>query len=144
MRGHLLVGLTAYRDAHVPVPAEFSKPVCAMCLSRDSWPKKTLTDASVWWQSQYGYSLSLSTASDILSARHQHLDSGDFNPKVKKGRTAEWTILEAALSDWAIRFDQAHGSVTGDLIRLKATELWIKLPLYQGLECPTWSNGWLG
>ena len=37
MRGHLLVGLTAYRDAHVPVPAEFSKPVCAMCLSRDSW-----------------------------------------------------------------------------------------------------------
>jgi hypothetical protein len=107
-------------------------------------PKKTLTDASVWWQSQYGYSLSLSTASDILSARHQHLDSGDFNPKAKKGRTAEWTILEAALSDWAIRFDQAHGSVTGDLIRLKATELWIKLPLYQGLECPTWSNGWLG
>ena len=37
MRGHLLVGLTAYRDAHVPVPAEFSKPVCTMCLSRDSW-----------------------------------------------------------------------------------------------------------
>jgi hypothetical protein len=68
-------------------------------------PKKTLTDVSVWWQSQYGYSLSLSTASDILSARHQHLDSSNFNPKAKKGRTAEWTILEAALSDWAIQFD---------------------------------------
>jgi hypothetical protein len=43
MRGHLLVGLTAYRDAHVPVPAEFSKPVCAMCLSRDSWVELLLS-----------------------------------------------------------------------------------------------------
>ena len=105
--------------------------------------KKTLTDASTWWNSNYGYPLSLSTASDILSSRNQHLDSDDFNPKAKKDRSARWEVLEAALSDWALRFDQAHGIVTGDLLRLKATEFWNNLPEYEGFECPNWSEGWL-
>ena len=56
--------------------------------------KKTLTDASGWWHSQYGYPLSLSTASDILSTRNQHLDSGNINLKAKKDRAAQWTVLE--------------------------------------------------
>jgi hypothetical protein len=30
--------------------------------------KKTLADASTWWNSQYGYSISASTASEILSS----------------------------------------------------------------------------
>jgi hypothetical protein len=28
-------------------------------------------------------------------------------------------------------------------LRFKATELWQKLPEYQGQDCPTWSEGWL-
>jgi hypothetical protein len=75
--------------------------------------KKTPTDASTWWNSNYGYPLSLSTASDILSSRNLHLDSDDFNPKAKKDRSARWEVLEAALSDWALRFDQAHGTLHG-------------------------------
>jgi hypothetical protein len=96
-----------------------------------------------WWNTNYGYSLSLSTASDILSSRNQHLDSNDFNPKAKKDRAARWEVLEAALSDWALRFDQAHGTITGDLLRLKATEFWDSLPEYNGLQCPNWSEGCL-
>jgi Zn/Cd-binding protein ZinT len=34
-----------------------------------SVPKRTLADASTWWQTKYGYSLSSSTAADILSAK---------------------------------------------------------------------------
>ena len=106
-------------------------------------PKKTLGDASAQWHSQYGYPLSLSTASDILLTRNQHLDSGNFNPKAKKDRAAQWIVLEAALSDWSIRFDQAYSSTIGDLIRMKATELWRKLPIYQSFECPSQSDGQL-
>ena len=29
------------------------------------------------------------------------------------------------------------------LTRLKASEFWQRLPEYQGLECPGWSEGWL-
>jgi hypothetical protein len=105
--------------------------------------KKTLAEASVWWYSEYGYTLSSSTASDILSNKNKHLDSDLINLKPKSSRTAKWDILEMAPSDWALRFDQAHGVVTRDLLRLKATEFWQKLPEYQGLECPNWSEGWL-
>jgi DDE superfamily endonuclease/Fission yeast centromere protein N-terminal domain/Tc5 transposase DNA-binding domain len=106
-------------------------------------PKKTLAEASAWWFSKYGYALSSSTGSDILSNKHQHLDSDSVNLKAKTSRTAKWDTLEKALSDWAIHFDQANGMVSGDLIRTKATKLWEAIPEYQGLECPKWSNGWL-
>ena len=106
--------------------------------------KKTLAEASTWWYSQYGYTLSSSTASDILSNKNTHLDSDHINLKSKNSRAAKWDTLEKALSDWALLFDQAHGTVTGDLLRLKATQFWPSLPEYQGLECPSWSEGWLG
>jgi hypothetical protein len=83
-------------------------------------PKTTLADASTWWHSCYGYSLSSSTASDILSDKNSHLDSDHIKLNAKNPRTAKWTILEKALSDWALRFDQSHSTVTGDLLRLKA------------------------
>ena len=105
--------------------------------------KKTLVDASTWWYSQYGYTLSSSTASDILSVKNSHLDSDQVNLKAKNSRTVKWDTLEKAFSDWAIQFDQVHGTVSGDLLRLKVTEFWQRLPEYQGLECPGWSEGWL-
>jgi hypothetical protein len=61
--------------------------------------KKTLADASAWWFSQYGYALSSSTASDILSNKNQHLDSRPVNLKSKSIRTPKWDILESILSD---------------------------------------------
>ena len=105
--------------------------------------KKTLADASAWWHAKYGHPLSPSTASDILSVKNSHLDSDLVNLKAKNSRTAKWDTLEKALGDWAVRFDQVHGIVSGDLLRLKASEFWQRLPEYQGLECPSWSEGWL-
>ena len=106
-------------------------------------PKKTLADTSAWWYTEHGYPLSSSTAHDILSVKNSHLDSDQVNLKAKNSRTAKWDTLEKALSDWAIRFDQVHGTVSGNLLRLKATKFWQRLPEYQGLECPSWSDGWL-
>ena len=75
--------------------------------------------------------------------KNSHLDSDQVNLKAKNSRTAKWDILEKALGDWAVRFDQVHGIVSGDLLRLKASEFWQRLPEYQGLECLSWSEGWL-
>ena len=107
--------------------------------------KKTLADASTWWNSQYGYSISASTASEILSSKYAHLDAdiSKVHDQVKKKRLAKWQVLEDALSEWAFQFDIVHGTVSGDLLRLKATELWGRLSEYQGQPCPSWSEGWL-
>ena len=37
--------------------------------------KKTLANASTWWNSQYRYSISALTASEILSSKYAHLDA---------------------------------------------------------------------
>ena len=61
--------------------------------------KKTLAEASTWWFAQYRYTLSSSTARDILSNKYQYLDSNSVNLKAKTSRTAKWDILEKALSN---------------------------------------------
>jgi hypothetical protein len=37
--------------------------------------KKTLADMSTWWNSQYGYSISILTASEILSSKYIYLNT---------------------------------------------------------------------
>ena len=86
--------------------------------------KKTLADASTQWHSKYGYPLSSLTAHDILSVKNGHLDSNQINLRAKNLRTARWNTLEKALGDQAVRFDQVHGIVSGNLLRLKASEFW--------------------
>jgi hypothetical protein len=107
--------------------------------------KKTLADTITWWHSTYGYKISASTASDILSSKYEYLDKNDskIGAQTKRERVGRWKVLEEALGEWAIRFDTQHGTVSGDLLRLKATELWSKLDEYQGQPCPSWSEGWL-
>jgi hypothetical protein len=98
--------------------------------------KKTLADVSTWWNSQYRYSISALSASEILSSKYIYLDTDVSNDKVKK-RPVKWQVLEDALSEWAFQFDTVHGTVSGDLLRLKATELWGRLSKYQGQPCPS-------
>ena len=49
---------------------------------------------------------------------------------MKKDRKPKWPILEQALGDWALQFEAIHGTVSGDLLRIKATELWQRLDEY--------------
>ena len=93
---------------------------------------KTLADTSTWWNDQYGYPLSSSTASDILSSKYTFLDTDDskIQGDLKRKRGAKWKVLEEALSEWALQFESVHGVVSGDLLRLKATEFWTRLDEY--------------
>ena len=61
--------------------------------------KKTLADASAWWYTEYGYPLRPSTASDILSAKNNHLDSNQVNLKAKNLRTVKWNTFKKALGN---------------------------------------------
>ena len=61
--------------------------------------KKTLADASTWWNSQYGYSISVLTASEILLSKYLYLDTDVSNDQVKKKRPAKWQVLEDVLSE---------------------------------------------
>ena len=58
--------------------------------------KKTLANALSWWNSQYSYTISISTASDILSAKYAFLDTTDLNTKgnTEKDRKPKWPVLE--------------------------------------------------
>ena len=89
-----------------------------------------------------------STLSNILSAKYSWLNSTDLTKNkatLKKNRQPKWATLKAALLEWQIWYDKypSSGTITGDLLRYKATEFWNKLPEYTGLECPVWSDGWL-
>ena len=105
--------------------------------------KKTLTDTSTWWNSQYRYSISILTVSEILSSKYIYLDTDVSNDQVKKKRPAKWQVLEDVLSEQAFQFNIVHSTVSGDLLRLKATELQGRLSEYQGQPCPSQSEGQL-
>jgi hypothetical protein len=92
--------------------------------------KKTLADAISWWNSQFGYDISRSTVSDILSNKYSSLDNSNIKGNVKKDRKPKWPILEQALGDWALQFEAVYSTVLGDLLRIKATELWQRLDEY--------------
>ena len=61
----------------------------------------------------------------------------------KRIRDGKWKVLEESLFEWEQRYEACGGSISGDLLRFKATELWQRLPEYQGQDCPNWSEGWL-
>jgi hypothetical protein len=114
----------------------------------DSLGVRKHKDAIAWWKAQYGWDLSTSTCSDILSQRYAHLDEGELTKhqlSAKRTRKPQWETLEAALLEWQIRYDKHpnSGPTTGDLLRFKAAEFWQKLPEYNGKPIPIWSNGWL-
>ena len=97
-------------------------------------------DAIAWWLQEYGWKLSTSTVSDYLSQKYTFLDEKELNQHtmtVRKNRACNWEELEVALIEWQIRYDLHHdsGSTTGDLLCIKASQFWMKLPCYQSITC---------
>lgn len=115
--------------------------------------KRKHEDAVVWFNEQYGFELKRSTLSDVLGKKGSWLDTVELTPfqlSSVKNRGGKWPVLESALLEWQILYDQHPdaGVTSGDLLRLKATELWQRLPEYKDLPLPfeegkTWSDGWL-
>jgi hypothetical protein len=55
----------------------------------------------------------------------------------------DWPVLEAALFEWQQRMQNKKATITGDILKAKAAEIWGKLPQYSDVPMPKWSNGWL-
>ena len=63
----------------------------------------------------------------------------------QRTRTPEYKELEEALAEWQLRYNRYpdSGSITSDLLILKAKEFWGKLPFYTRKETPKFLNSWL-
>ena len=106
--------------------------------------RQSQKDAQQWFNEKYSRDLAQSTISDVLSSRYDHLD---MITKPASGlltqhrRQPHWKELEDGLFEWQQRMQKKGVLVTGDLLRYTATQLWEKLPMYEGQELPTLSNG---
>lgn len=119
----------------------------------DSETPRTQADASAWWQETYGYFLNSSTVSEILSYKYNPLDAEGAPPSSeapslvderKRHRPAKWEELEEELVRWVFWHEliAGEGSVTGNMLRQRGTELWYSMPCYQNMPLPKWSEGW--
>jgi len=110
-------------------------------LQEPSLSQKDLCD---WFETSFGKPIRQNTISEVLSSRYSHLDEilAPTQLSSKKQRLQAYPDLEEALSQWVFQ-NRAHVTVTADILRAKARELWHSMPQYQSLAEPVWSNGWL-
>jgi hypothetical protein len=99
-----------------------------------------------WVIEETGRKLQQSTISDILSAKYDYLDLDERKDRhltTQRHNKSDWPDLEAALFEWHQKMQKQKATLTGDVLKAKAHEFWIKLPQYQDEKEPAWSNGWL-
>ena len=93
-------------------------------------PSATQINLQHWFHEQHGRVLHKSVISRVLKNSTAIEQAALLTaPTAKKARLAQWPDLEKALTEWITRA-QSDIVITGDLIRLKATELWQRLPQY--------------
>jgi hypothetical protein len=107
--------------------------------------KPKLEALQTWYKEKYGEQIAKLSISEILSSKYLHLDAPDVDVNVDRmrERDAKWPVLESCLYDWVLRYEVFGGTISGDLLRYKATQFWEGLPEYSGQETPPWSEGWL-
>lgn len=106
--------------------------------------KLTQKDLSQWFADKFGKPIQQSTVSEILSTRWSHLDEDEqpVQGSAKRFKPLAYPDLDRALAEWVLRA-QKDVTITGDVVRVKAHQLWQRLPQYRDLEEPQWSTGWL-
>jgi hypothetical protein len=95
-----------------------------------------------WFQTQYGRTISQSTVSESLSSHFKAIDTS-ANTARSRLRAGQWPDLENLLFLWQQEIEEKGGTASGELLRIKAQQLWQQLPQYSLLPCPEFSNGWL-
>lgn len=105
-------------------------------------PQKKLQQ---WFHKKFNHQLAQSSISDILGPTYVHLDNTKalLRPDNKKTRASHWPDLEEALFDWQQKMQNKGAVITGDILKEMAAEFWIRLPQYNHLPIPKFSNGWL-
>ena len=110
-------------------------------------PLFTQRKLAEWASREFNRTISQSTISECLGPKYAYLDTKVFSRKQKEGiqrsTPAQYPQLEAALFDWVLTMESRKLTVTGDMIRTAAAQLWQKMPEYHALQEPKWSEGWL-
>lgn len=108
-------------------------------------PKPTHKQCISWFLEQFGRKISQSTVSESLSSRFQTLDDNSTTNNLQRQRQREglWPDLEKVLLAWQLRVEARGGNTSGELLQLKAKEIWRSLPQYNNKPVPEFSTGWL-
>ena len=100
-----------------------------------------------WASSTFDRHITQSMISRTLSQSYSYLDTKVFQKREKDGNKRrippQYPQLEAALFDWVVTMEDQRLTVTGDLIRSAASQIWARMPEYKDIEEPKWSEGWL-
>lgn len=105
-------------------------------------PRPSHKACIAWFQAQYSHTISQSTVSESLSSRFEAIHTST-NTARSRLRSGQWPDLENLLFCWQQQIEQEGGSTSGELLRIKAQQIWQQLPQYSSLPCPEFSNGWL-
>jgi hypothetical protein len=105
-------------------------------------PRPSQKACIAWFQAQYSCTISQSTVSKSLSSHFKAIDTST-NTVRSRLRSGQWPDLENLLFLWQQEIEENGGTTSGELLRIKAQQLWQQLPQYSRLPCPEFSNGWL-
>ena len=109
----------------------------------DTRPRPSQRACVEWFNSKFDRLIDRATVSKILSSKYDYLDTGLASIQTRPS-ISQWPILDQALFEWQQQHQDTTGfPITGPLLRLKAIEFWKKIPQYQNLPLPLFSDGWL-
>ena len=111
--------------------------------------KPSQGDAVLWAKSQLGIDIDQSTVSRWASDKFLRLDAplvahSNLSRSTDRRRAREraFDVLELALYEWVKKMEDKI-SISGELLRIKASYLFNRLPMYKDVEEPQWSRGWI-
>jgi Tc5 transposase DNA-binding domain/Fission yeast centromere protein N-terminal domain len=107
--------------------------------------KPLYKDLITWFDENHYHKLSASQINHILSPQFAYLDSkrrrGDLS--IQRTHIGKWPDLEAALNDWQLEMNRRIVTITGELLKEMAAQIWRNLPQYTEKEIPSFNDGWL-
>ncbi|KAI0998683.1 hypothetical protein K3495_g9514 [Podosphaera aphanis] len=108
-------------------------------------PRLTQHQLKAWFEEEFQRTITQASTPESLSSKYNHLDNDTmvaFSSQQRE-RPPKWPELDEALAPWQKEKEKSI-PITGHLIRQQAVRFWNRLPCYQGMEVPAFSDGWLG
>ncbi|KAI0996512.1 hypothetical protein K3495_g11669 [Podosphaera aphanis] len=107
-------------------------------------PRLTQHQLKAWFEEEFQRTITQASISESLSSKYNYLDNDTMVAfSQQRERPPKWPELDEALALWQ-KEKKKSIPITGHLIRQQAIRFWNRLPCYQGMEVPAFSNGWLG
>ncbi|KAI0996265.1 hypothetical protein K3495_g11914 [Podosphaera aphanis] len=121
-----------------------NSPRCGLRVYVAQHQRLTQHQLKAWFQEEFQRTITQASISESFSSKFNHLDNDSmvaFSSQQRE-RPPKWPELDEALALWQEEKENFI-PITGHLIRQQAVRFWNRLPCYQGMEVPAFSNGWL-